>query len=67
MGQKMLMKGNEAIAEAAEQARAEGMEQIYTFALPDYHEEDCGARNHPNAEWNRMAGEKLGAYLQTLL
>ena len=57
----------EIAAAAVEQARAEGMEQIYTFALPDYHEEDCGARNHPNAEWNRMAGEKLGAYLQTLL
>ena len=53
-------------AEAAEQARAEGMEQIYTFVLPDYHEEDCGARNHPNAEWNRMAGNLLADFLKKI-
>ncbi len=53
--------------EAAAQARGEGIGEIYTFALPDYHEEDCGARNHPNAEWNRMAGEMLGSYLKAIV
>jgi hypothetical protein len=53
--------------EAAELARAEGLKEIYTFALPDYHPEDCGARSHPNAEWNRMAGEKLGEFLKSIL
>ena len=57
----------EIAAEAVEQARAEGIEEVSSFALPDYHEEDCGARSHPGAEWNRMAGEKLGKYLQKLL
>ena len=53
--------------EAAARARDEGIKEIYTFALPDYHEEDCGARNHPNAEWNRMAGEMLGSYLKSIV
>ncbi len=53
--------------EAAAMARQEGMKEIYTFALPDYLPEDCGARGHPGAEWNRMAGEKLGAWLKTIL
>ena len=52
---------------AAELARADGLREIYTFALPDYHPEDCGARNHPGAAWNRMAGELLGEYLKSIL
>ena len=53
--------------EAAAQARAEGLQEIHTFSLPDYHPEDCGARNHPGAEWNRMAGELLGSWMKSLL
>ncbi len=53
--------------EAAALARKEGMQEIYTFALPDWKPEDCGARSHPNAEWNRMAGNLLGTYLKTLI
>ena len=53
--------------EAAELARAKGLRDIYTFSLPDYQPEDCGARSHPNAAWNRMAGELLGNYLRSLI
>ena len=51
-------------AEAVRLAREEGMDRLYTFALPDYHEEDTGARFHPNAEWNRKAGLLLAAFLR---
>ena len=51
-------------AEAVRLAREEGMDRLYTFALPDYHEEDTGARFHPSAEWNRKAGLLLAAFLR---
>ena len=51
-------------AEAVRLAQEEGMDRLYTFALPDYHEEDTGARFHPNAEWNRKAGLLLAAFLR---
>ena len=51
-------------AEAVRLAREEGMDRLYTFALPDYHDEDTGARFHPNAEWNRKAGLLLAAFLR---
>ena len=51
-------------AEAVRLAREEGMDRLYTLALPDYHEEDTGARFHPNAEWNRKAGLLLAAFLR---
>jgi hypothetical protein len=55
------------LAEAAvRKVREEGMEEVYSFALPDYGAEDLGARGHPNAEWNRMAGELLADFLRTL-
>ena len=50
--------------EAVRLARAEGMTGLYTFALPDYGEEDLGSRFHPNAEWNRKAGLLLADYLR---
>ena len=51
--------------EAVEKARAEGMENLFTCALPDYgREEDLGARWHPNAEYNRRAGRILADYLR---
>ena len=50
--------------EAVEKARQEGMSDLFTFALPDYREEDMGARFHPNAEWNRKAGLLLADYLR---
>ncbi len=53
--------------EAAELARAEGIRDLYTFALPDYRPEDCGARFHPSAAWNRKAGELLGNFLKGIL
>ena len=52
--------------EAVRRAEEEGMEQVYTFTLPDYGPEDCGARSHPGAEWNRKAGELLGDFLKRL-
>ena len=51
-------------AEAVSQARAEGMEGLYTFTLPDYGPEDMGARFHPNAAWNRKAGLLLADFLR---
>ena len=50
--------------EAVDLARREGMAHLYTCTLPDYHEEDMGARFHPNAEWNRKAGLLLAAFLR---
>ena len=50
--------------EAVAFARREGMENLHTFALPDYHEEDTGARFHPNAEWNQKAGLLLAEFLR---
>ena len=51
-------------AEAVRLAREEGMEDLFTFTLPDYQEEDMGARFHPNAEWNRKAGLLLADFLR---
>ena len=50
--------------EAVRLAEQEGMRELYTFALPDYGPEDTGARDHPNAEWNRKAGLLLADYLK---
>ena len=50
--------------EAVVLARREGMRDLFTFALPDYEEEDMGALAHPNAEWNRKAGLLLADYLR---
>ena len=50
--------------EAVALARGEGMANLFTFALPDYGEEDLGARFHPNAEYNRKAGLLLAEYLR---
>lgn len=52
--------------EAVSRLREEGMDGLYTFALPDYGEKDFGARAHPNAEWNRMAGKLLADFLKEL-
>lgn len=53
--------------EAVFRALAEGVGQISCFALPDYTEEDYGARAHPNAVWNQKAGLLLADYLKALL
>lgn len=54
-------------AEAVRRLREEGTEDLFTFTLPDYGDRDLGARGHPNAEWNRMAGGLLADYLKTLV
>ena len=50
--------------EALRAAEAEGIRGLYACPLPDYHEEDMGARFHPNAEWNRKAGLILADFLK---
>ncbi len=57
----------ELAAEAVRRVQAEGMAELYAFTLPDYLPEDFGAREHPNAEWNRRAGVLLGEYLKGIL
>lgn len=57
----------ELAAEAVRRVQAEGMAELYAFTLPDYLSEDFGAREHPNAEWNRRAGMLLGEYLKGIL
>ena len=57
----------ELAAEAVKRMQEEGIQELYSFTLPDYGPEDMGARWHPNAEWNRMAGELLAAYLKTIV
>ena len=56
----------ELAAEAVDRAAKSGIRELYVFTPPEYGPEDMGAREHPNAEWNRMMGEKLGAFLKTL-
>ena len=51
-------------AEAVRLAQEEGISGLYSFTLPDYHEEDMGARFHPNAAWNRKAGLLLAEFLK---
>ena len=51
-------------AEAVRLAWEEGISGLYTFSLPDYHEEDTGARFHPNAAWNQKAGLLLADFLR---
>ena len=53
--------------EAVARARKEGMSGLATFALPDYGPEDYGARQHPNAAWNRKAGRLLAEELKIIL
>jgi len=57
----------ELAAEAVKRVQAEGMAEVYAFALPDYGPEDMGARWHPNAEYNRRAGLLLAEYLKNIL
>ena len=57
----------EIAVQAVAEARKSGMEELYTFALPDYGPEDYGARQHPNAVWNAQAGRLLAEYLKTIL
>ena len=52
--------------EAVRRLQGEGMKDLFTFALPDYEEKDFGARAHPNAEWNRMAGNLLADFLKKI-
>ena len=56
----------EIVAEAVRRLKDGGMEGLYTFTLPDYGPEDTGARDHPNAEWNRMAGGLLTEFLKNI-
>ena len=56
----------ELAAEAVRRAQEEGMENIYAYTMPDYGPEECGARWHPNASYNRRVGKQLGAWLKTL-
>ena len=52
--------------EAVRRLKDGGMENLCTFALPDYGPDDMGARDHPNAEWNRTAGRLLAEYLKSI-
>ena len=52
--------------EAVALARREGLENLFTFALPDYGPEDMGARFHPNAEYNRKVGLLLAEFLKEI-
>ena len=56
----------ELAAEAVRRVQEEGMEEVYSFTMRDYEEEEMGARWHPNAEYNREVGEKLGAFLKEI-
>ena len=56
----------ELAAEAVRRMQEEGMKDVYAFALPDYLPEDCGARWHPNAEYNRRAGLLLAEFLSQI-
>ena len=53
-------------AEAVRRVQQEGMKDVYSFVLPDYGPDEMGARWHPNAEYNRKAGEVLAEFLRKL-
>ena len=47
--------------------RMQEMDQdVYAFTLPDYGPEDCGARWHPNADYNRRAGLLLAEFFSKI-
>ena len=54
-------------AEAVRRMREEGLRDLHAITLPDYGPEDFGARQHPNADWNRRAGMLLAESLKLLL
>lgn len=56
----------ELAAEAVKRMQTEGMQELYSFAVPDYGPEDMGARWHPNAEYNRRIGKLLGEFLKKI-
>ena len=57
----------ELAAEAVRRIQNEGMKDVLAFSLPDYGPEDIGARWHPNAEYNRSAGELLAGFLKKIV
>ena len=63
-----ILPGSDVHPELAEEAvalaRREGLENLFTFALPDYGPEDMGARFHPNAAYNRKVGLLLAEFLK---
>ena len=65
-----ILPGSDVHPELAEEAvalaRREGLENLFTFALPDYGPEDMGARFHPNAEYNRKVGLLLAEFLKKI-
>ena len=56
----------ELAAEAVRRMQEEGTAELYAFTLPDYGPEDMGARQHPNAEYNRTAGKLLAGFLESI-
>ena len=56
----------ELAAEAVRRVQEEGMQEVYSLAIPDYTQEEMGARWHPNAEYNRKVGWMLGEFLQSI-
>ena len=61
-----IVRHPELAEEAVALARREGLENLFTFALPDYGPEDMGARFHPNAEYNRKVGLLLAEFLKEI-
>ena len=56
----------ELAAEAVSLAQQEGIRNLFTFTLPDYGPDECGARFHPNAAYNEKAGLLLASFLKSL-
>ena len=52
---------------AVERCKAEGIEKLSYFSVPDYGENDLGARNHPNAAYNERLGQLLAAEIRRVL
>ncbi len=51
---------------AVERCRAEGMQKLSCFTLPDYGPDELGARSHPNAAYNERAGRILAGEIRKL-
>ena len=53
-------------AEAVRRCQTEGMDRLSCLTLPDYGEDELGARNHPNAAYNEKIGKITAEYIRKI-
>ena len=53
--------------EAVRRCQAGGMDRLSFFTLPDYGEDDLGARSHPNAAYNQRIGRLMAEEIKRVM